>query len=104
MTTKRNEQRSRAGKKLLVEREKDGRFRDVIDYAKSSRQDQRRTTVGEAEKKVIAMARLFDAAVLGGGLVIKKDPNSRVIQLSLAIEALTAARKRARAGKRKGAK
>ena len=59
MTTTRTTHRSTANRKLYAVRGKDGRFKDVQTYKRASSADQRRTTVAEATKRVVAQARAF---------------------------------------------
>jgi len=50
MASRRTVLRSSKGKKLYAVRDKSGRFKDIIDYARSARADQKRKSA--AEKKV----------------------------------------------------
>jgi len=48
---RRTTHRSRSGKKLLAVRERDGRFRDIQTWERSSRQDQKRRSKAELAKR-----------------------------------------------------
>lgn len=57
MASRRTVLRSSKGKKLYAVRDKSGRFKDIVDYARSSRADQKRKSAAEkkaAKKKSVA--------------------------------------------------
>jgi hypothetical protein len=57
MASRRTVLRSSKGKKLYAVRDKSGRFKDIVDYARSSRADQKRKSAAEkkaATKKSVA--------------------------------------------------
>ena len=58
MTTKRTTHRSNAGTKLYAKRTK-GQFTDIQTHRRSSRADQRQTTVEEATRVLVAKARAW---------------------------------------------
>ena len=90
MTT-RTTHRSTGGKKLYAVRRKDGTFKDVQTYKRASAADQRRTTVAEATKRVVAQARAFHRK-WRDGTWLKRKPSDD-LPLLLAVEALLAASK-----------
>ena len=103
MTTKRTTHRSTAGTKLLAKR-KSGQFTDIQTHRRSSRADQRITTVAEAMARLLFDARAF-AAIFDQACWDKDTRKGAIYKLCASVKRVdkatraAAARKRARSVK-----
>jgi hypothetical protein len=86
-TVTRTTHRSKTGTKLYAVRKR-GKFADVQTHKRSSRADQRRTTVAEAERWLVRAAVAFSTRATSGSIY-----GQELTRLHKAVDRLLAARK-----------